>query len=129
MLCTVSPGAASPSCAAVFRCQVTPLREVQITACVVLPPAVATPAARNPSEVLFRTHMLSPASIGVMPWVAASVQVRPFGLVQMACGPTASQPAGPPASRAAGYPSAGWPPPSAVTGARRQVAPPLEDTK
>ena len=32
-----------------------------------------------------------------MPWVAASVQDRPSGLVQMACGPSASQPPGPPA--------------------------------
>ena len=33
-----------------------------------------------------------------MPCVAARVQDRPSGLVQMACGPTASQPPGPPAS-------------------------------
>ena len=32
MFSTVSPGPASPSCAAVIRCQVTPSREVQITA-------------------------------------------------------------------------------------------------
>ena len=32
----------------------------------------------------------------MMPCVAARVQDRPFGLVQMACGPTASQPPGPP---------------------------------
>ena len=102
MLCTVSPGPASPSCAAVLRCQVRPLREVQITACVAWPEVAATPAARKPLDVLFSTHIPSPGSIGVMPWVAASVQDRPSGLVQMACAPTASQPAGPPASRAAG---------------------------
>src|ERR1700683_814169 len=105
MLCTVSPGPASPSCAAVLRCQVTPSREVQITACVVWLPVAATPAARNPSDVLFSTHIASPFSIGAMPWVDASVQDRPFLLVQMACGPTASQPAGPPANRAAGPPA------------------------
>src|SRR5580692_8615401 len=102
MLCTVSPGPASPSCAAVLRCQVTPSREVQITACVAWLPVAAAPAARNPSDVLFSTHIASPFSIGVMPWVDASVQDRPFLLVQMACGPTASQPAGPPASQAPG---------------------------
>src|SRR5712691_11243868 len=32
MFSTVSPGPASPSCAAVIRCQVTPSRDVQITA-------------------------------------------------------------------------------------------------
>src|SRR5208283_5445769 len=48
MLSTVSPGRASPSCAAVVRCQVTPLREVQITACVALSPTAPAPAARNP---------------------------------------------------------------------------------
>src|ERR1700745_1727399 len=32
MLCTVSPGAARPSCAAVIRCQARPSRDVQITA-------------------------------------------------------------------------------------------------
>src|SRR5580692_5030158 len=132
MLCTVSPGPASPSCAAVLRCQVTPSREVQITACVAWLPVAAAPAARNPSDVLFSTHIASPFSIGVMPWVDASVQDRPFLLVQMACGPTASQPTGPPASRAAGCPSGAWtpwPPPGALTGARRQEAPPLTDTK
>src|SRR5580692_9574798 len=107
MLCTVSPGPASPSCAAVLRCQVTPSREVQITACVAWLPVAAMPAARNPSDVLFSTHIASPFSIGVMPWVDASVQDRPFLLVQMACGPTAG----------------------ALTGARRQEAPPLTDTK
>src|SRR5271154_3158807 len=34
MFSTVSPGPASLSCAAVIRCQVTPSRDVQITACV-----------------------------------------------------------------------------------------------
>src|SRR5215472_4904696 len=102
MFCTVSPGPASPSCAAVFRCQVVPSREVQITACVAWFPSAATPAARNPLDVLFSTHIASPFSIGVMPLVDANVQDWPLGLVQMACGPTASQPPGPPASRAAG---------------------------
>src|SRR5580704_15504981 len=131
MSCTVSPGPASPSCAAVFRCQVTPSREVQITAWVAWFPSAATPAARKPPDVLFSTHMASPVSIGVMPLVDASVQAWPFGLVQMACGPTASQPRGPPASRAAGYPSGAWTfgPPAAYTGARRQEAPPLAETK
>src|ERR1700722_19801506 len=132
MLCTVSPGPASPSCAAVLRCQLTPLREVQITACVAWCPAAPTPAAMNPSDVLFSTHIASPVSIGVMPLVDASVQDWPFGLVQIDCGPTASQPPGPPASRAAGYPSGAWtfcPLPAAYSGARRQVAPPLAETK
>src|SRR6516165_12279517 len=129
MLCTVSPGPASPSCAAVFRCQVTPSREVQIAACVAWFPSAATPAARNPTDVLFSTHIPSPGSIGVMPLVDASVQDKPLGLAQMACGPTASQPAGPPAIRAAGWPSGGGPPPSARTGASRQVAPPLAEVK
>ena len=102
MLCTVSPGPASPSWAAVARCQVSPSREVQIAACVAWPPSAATPAARKPLDVLFSTHIPSPGSIGMMPCVAARVQDRPSGLVQMACGPTASQPPGPPASRAAG---------------------------
>src|SRR5271165_1714532 len=48
MLPTVSPGPASPSCAAVVRCQVTPLREVQITACVALSPTAPAPAASHP---------------------------------------------------------------------------------
>src|SRR6516162_2870329 len=129
MLCTVSPGPASPSCAAVLRCQFTPFREVQITACVAWFPLAAAPAATNPTDVLFSTHIPSPGSIGVMPRAAASVQDKPFGLVQMACGPTASQPAGPPAIRAAGCPSGGGPPPSACTGASRQVAPPLAEVK
>src|SRR3984885_7875129 len=131
MLCTVSPGPASPSCAAVLRCQRTPSREVQITACGGWVPSAPTPAAMNPSDVLFSTHIASPVSIGVMPVVDASVQDWPFGLVQIDCGPTASQPPGPPASRAAGYPSAAWTfcPPAAYTGARRPEAPPLAGTK
>ena len=47
----------------------------------------------------------------------------------MACGPIAAQPPGPPASSEAWYPSGAWPPPGACTGASRQVAPPLVDTK
>ncbi len=108
---TVSPGPARPSWAAVWRCQVRPSREVHRTAWVAPWPAGARPAARKPCAVLFSTHIWSPGSCGVMPWVAARVQVVPSGLVQMACGPTASQPPGPPASRAAGYPSGGCPPP------------------
>src|ERR1700759_1681377 len=129
MLGTVSPGPARPSCAAVIRCQVRPSREVQMTACAACPGAVATPAARKPVEVLFSTHMSSPEAIGVMPCVAASVQVSPVPEVQVACGPTASQPPGPPASRAAGEPSAACPPPGAGVGPPRQEAPPSADTK
>jgi hypothetical protein len=55
MLATLSPGLASPSCAAVIRCQVTPSRDVQITACVWPPFASPWPAARNPSAVLVST--------------------------------------------------------------------------
>jgi hypothetical protein len=104
MFSAVSPGPASPSCAAVIRCQVTPSRDVQITACVApcfAPFTNPVPAARKPSAVFVITHTESPGSCGVIPWVAASVQVRPLGLVQMACGPTATQPPGPPASKAA----------------------------
>ena len=46
MFSTRSPAAASPSCAAVMRCQVTPSGEVQITACDAPPPAAPVPAAR-----------------------------------------------------------------------------------
>ena len=114
MFSTVSPGLARPSWAAVIRCQVTPSRDVQITACVCLRPrrcsrprgararGGAAPAARKPSAVFVITHTESPGSCGLIPWVAARVQVRPVGLVQMACGPTATQPPGPPASSVAG---------------------------
>src|ERR1700683_4447638 len=86
----------------------------------------------NPSDVLFSTHISSPVRIGVMPVVDASVQDWPFGLVQIACGPTASPPPGPPARRAAGYPGGAGtfcPLPAVYSGARRQVAPPLAETK
>src|ERR1700691_491424 len=119
-----APGAVRP----VVRCQVRPSGEVQITAWVV-PPATASPAARNPSAVLVTTQTWSPGSCGSMPCVAARVQARPFGLVQMACDPIASQPPGPPASSPAVYPSAGCPPPGACTGASCQLAPPVADTK
>src|SRR5580658_4475531 len=77
----------------VVRCQVRPSGEVQITAWVV-PPAAVSPAARYPSAVLVTTQTWSPGSCGSMPCVAARVQVRPFGLVQVACEPIASQPPG-----------------------------------
>ncbi len=107
MFWTVSPAAASPSCAAVIRCQVRPSAEVQITAWVASRPAAPSPAARKPLAVLVITQTASPGSWGLMPWVAASVHDSPFWLVQMACGPTASQPPGPPASSVAGCPSGG----------------------
>jgi hypothetical protein len=62
MFWAVSPGAASPSCAAVIRCQVTPSAEVQITAWVAPRPACPSPAARNPAAVLVITHTASPGS-------------------------------------------------------------------
>ena len=110
MFSTDSPGAARPSWAAVPRRQVMPSREVQMTAWVALraadparvPGLTAVPAARKPPAVLVITHTESPGSCGLIPWVAARVQVRPVGLVQMACGPTATQPPGPPASSVAG---------------------------
>ena len=70
MFRTVSPGPASPSCAAVIRCQVTPSRDVQITACAVpwlAPFAAPVPAARKPSAVFVITHTESPGSCGLIP--------------------------------------------------------------
>src|SRR5580704_18481554 len=128
MASTVSPGPASRRCAAVSRCQVTPLRDVHSTACG-LPLASLEPAARKPCAVLVTTHTESPGSCGLIPFVEARVQDVPSGLVQTARGPTATQPPGPPASSVAACPRAAWPPPGAWTGARRQLAPPLTETK
>ena len=60
------------------------------------------PAASQPVAVRVSTPTWSPESVGVMPVVRASVHDVPSVLVQMACGPTASQPPGPPASSWAG---------------------------
>src|ERR1700685_3484105 len=128
MASTVSPGPASPSCAAVSRCQVTPLRDVHSTACG-FPPASVEPAARKPLAGLVATHTQAPGSCGLIPLVEARVQDVPSGLVQMACGPTATQPPGPPASSVAGCRRAAWPPLRVRTGARCQLAPPLTETK
>ena len=118
-----------PTSAAVIRCHVMPSCETHTRPWFPPPAAWPWPPATNPVEVLVRTKTWSPGSRGSIPCVAASVHDRPFWLVQITCGPHASQPVGPAAIRSAMNPTGGSPPPGNWTGARCQVAPPSEDTK
>ncbi len=116
----------SPAWAAVTRVQWRPSRDVQITP---VASAVFWPAASQPLAVRVSKVTWSPESVGVMPVVAASVQDWASWLVQMACGPTASQPPGPPARSCAGCPGAGSPPWAPRTAASCQVLPASVETK
>ena len=94
MLCTVSPGAARPSCAAVIRCQVRPSRDVQITAVCV---AFAGPGARARGQVAasgLRDHPYR---------VAGQLRADPVGGRE---GPGQAGRAGPDGLRADRYPAA-----------------------
>ncbi len=126
MLTMVPSWTGSRASAAVIRVQRRPSRDVQIT-----PVASATfwPAASQPLAVRVSTWTWSAESVGVMPVVAVSVQDWASGLVQMACGPTASQPPVPPARSWAGWPGAGSPPSAPRTVAVRQVLPASAETK
>ena len=104
--------------AAVSRSQCRPSGDVQTTP---VPSAGFWPAARYPVAVRISRCTWSPESVGVMPVVRASVQDRPSVLVQMASGPTASQPWGPAVTSCAGCPGAGSPPAAARTGATCQL--------
>ena len=115
-------GAARPS----VRCQCRPSGDVQITA---VPSAGFCPAARKPLPVAVRTESWSPASDGTMLADEASVHDWPVALVQVASGPTASQPCGPRATSWAACPGDGAPPPGATTAATSQVLPLSWDTK
>src|SRR5581483_1532631 len=102
----------------ICRCQFRPSGEIHTTPWL----CASEPPARKPVAVLVTTQTWSPGT-WLTPCAAASFHDLPSWLVQIACGPTASQPPGPPASSGANAPGLPW------TGASCQLVPPSLETK